>query len=63
MKQIEILVAPTGEVKIDAKNFNGASCTQATKPFVEALGVQTANKLKPEFYVEQTTHNYEQEHN
>ena len=37
-RSIEIIVAPTGEVRIDAVNFKGADCEAATRFLEEALG-------------------------
>lgn len=54
MKQIEIVVDTTGAVKIEAKNFSGTSCTDATRPFEKALGAVTDNQFKPEYYETQT---------
>lgn len=61
MKQIEIVVDKAGGVKIEAKNFSGTSCTDATRPFESALGVVTTNQFKPEYYETQTEH--AEEHN
>jgi hypothetical protein len=52
MEQIEILVAKDGSVKIDAKNFTGTGCVNATKPFEQALGVVKLDEFKPEFCCE-----------
>ena len=57
MKQIEIEVSETGEVKIEAVGFKGNSCEQATKAFEKALGVVRDKKKKPEYYQNQTTTN------
>ena len=35
-RSIEIIVAPAGEVRIDAVNFKGADCEQATRFLEEA---------------------------
>jgi len=50
MKSIEILVSPTGELRIDAVGFSGADCDQATAFLEEALGKVEAKQRKPEFY-------------
>ena len=50
MKSIEILVSPTGELRIDAVGFSGADCDQATAFLEEALGEVGAKQRKPEFY-------------
>lgn len=50
MKQIEIIVDKQGGVKIEAKNFTGTSCSDATRPFEQALGVVTHDQFKTEYY-------------
>lgn len=50
MKQIEIVVDKQGGVKIEAKNFTGASCSDATRPFEKALGIVTHDQFKAEYY-------------
>ena len=50
MKSIEIIVSPTGELRIDAVGFSGADCDQATAFLEEALGKVEAKHRKPEFY-------------
>ena len=50
MKSIEIIVSPTGELRIDAVGFSGADCDQATAFLEEALGKVEAKQRKPEFY-------------
>ncbi len=54
MKQVIIEVSPTGEIKLEAKNFKGADCEKATKALEEALGVAGPRKKKPEWF-QQTT--------
>lgn len=48
-KKIEIVIDPSGEIKIDALNFQGADCTKATKFLEEALGKVSDHRKKPEF--------------
>ena len=48
-KSIEITVAPTGEVSIDAVGFKGPDCEQATRFLEEALGVVALKQKKPEY--------------
>lgn len=49
MKQsIEIIIAPTGEITIDAVGFKGADCEKATRYLEEALGVAGKRVRKPE---------------
>lgn len=50
MKTIEIEVAATGEIKIEAMGFKGNACEKATAAIEAALGVKKSSKKKPEFY-------------
>lgn len=54
-KQIEIIIGADGSVNIEAVNFKGSSCEQATKAFEEALGVIGTRKKKPEYHSSNTT--------
>ena len=47
---IEIVIAPTGEITIDAIGFTGTDCAQATRFLEEALGSRDTTVRKPEFY-------------
>jgi len=47
---IEIIVQSTGELRIDALNFKGADCEQATKYLEDALGVVGQKARKPEYH-------------
>ena len=49
-KTIEVIVNPTGEVKIDALGFKGADCEKATAFLEKALGQVSTKQKKPEFY-------------
>jgi hypothetical protein len=50
MKSIEILVGPTGDLRIDAVGFSGADCDRATAFLEEVLGKVATKHRKPEFY-------------
>ena len=50
---IEITIAPTGEIAIDAVGFKGPDCEQATRYLEEALGVATHRAKKPEYHQRQ----------
>ena len=56
---IEIIVAPNGEIKIDAVGYKGADCEKATRFLEEALGVVDRRAKKPEYH--QTRHNANQQ--
>jgi hypothetical protein len=57
MKTIEIVVAPSGEIQIDAVGFKGPDCEKATQFLEQALGVVGKNVKKPEYYQRATTSN------
>lgn len=50
---IEIIVAPNGEIHIDAVNFKGADCEAATRFLEEALGTVDRRTQKPEYHQRQ----------
>ena len=58
-RAIEVIVSPTGEIKIDAVGFKGADCEQATRFLEEALGVVNNREKKPEYH--QTTRRQNQQ--
>lgn len=49
-RTIEIIIAPTGELQIDAVGFKGPDCEKATKFLEEALGVVGKKVKKPEYH-------------
>ncbi len=49
-RTIEVTVAATGEIAIEAVAFKGADCDQATKYLEEALGAVVTRSKKPEYY-------------
>ena len=49
-RTIEVTVAPTGEIAIEAVAFQGADCEKATLFLEEALGAVTTRTKKPEYY-------------
>jgi hypothetical protein len=49
-KSIEILIEPSGELKIDAVSFTGADCEKATAFLEQALGQINARQRKPEWH-------------
>jgi hypothetical protein len=50
MKTIELVIAPTGEVQIDAVGFAGADCEKATAFLESALGNTRHRQRKPEYH-------------
>lgn len=49
-KQIIIEITKTGNVSIEAKNYEGNACEKATAPFEHAFGITEEKRYKPEFY-------------
>lgn len=49
-KTIEIIVAPNGQTRVETKGFVGSDCRQASQFIERALGQQTDELLKAEFY-------------
>ena len=56
-KTIEIIIAPGGEIQIDAIGFKGPDCEQATRFLEEALGAVAQKRKKPEFHQQATKTN------
>jgi len=59
-KTIEIIIQPTGELKIDAVGFTGPDCEQATAFLEEALGTIQDRRRKPEYHARRTTRQRQQ---
>ena len=49
-RTIEVTVSPTGTITVEAVNFKGADCEQATRFLEAALGQVDAKTRKPEFH-------------
>jgi len=49
-KIIEIIVAPNGQARVETKGFAGNDCRHASKFIEQAIGRQTNELLKSEFY-------------
>ena len=49
-RTIEIIIAPSGEIQIDAVGFKGPDCEKATRFLEEALGVVGQKIKKPEYH-------------
>ena len=47
---IEIIVKPNGESRVETKGFTGTDCQAASRFLRQALGSQSAEQLKSEFY-------------
>jgi|AntRauMFilla1563_2_1112583.scaffolds.fasta_scaffold00542_5 hypothetical protein len=49
-EHVTIDFSPDGSVKVEAHNYTGNSCEEATRYIEEALGVEGTSKKKAEFY-------------
>lgn len=50
-QQVVLKIKPSGKVDIDAQNFNGVGCTEATEQIEIALGTKDPKRdLKPEYH-------------
>lgn len=54
LQTIEVTVSPKGETHLETKGFQGKACQEATRELEAALGLSSAEELKPEFYAEST---------
>lgn len=50
MKQIEIVIAPTGHLTVNAEGFKGTACEEATAFLMRCLGEITTRQRKPEYH-------------
>lgn len=50
MKQIEVIVMPDGECRVETKGFAGALCQAASRFLERVLGTCTARTRTSEFY-------------
>jgi len=50
VKRIEITVAPDGQARVETHGFSGQDCRDASRLLEQALGKQTDERLKAEFY-------------
>ncbi len=48
--RIEITVTPEGETTVQTKGFAGPACKVASRPYEDALGAKTAERLTPEYH-------------
>ncbi len=48
-RALEIIIAPSGSLQIDAVGFNGSECEQASAFLEQALGTITNKQRKPEY--------------
>ena len=56
-RTVEVIIAPSGEIQIDAVEFKGPDCEKATQFLEEALGVAGKKIKKPEYHQRSTSRN------
>lgn len=56
-KIIEIIVAPTGETRIETRGFAGSKCRQASAFLEQALGARVSERLTAEFHQQEAEPN------
>lgn len=54
MRAIEIIIDPQGGLQIEAVNFRGPDCEQATRFLEEALGTIRQRRRKPAYLARAT---------
>ena len=50
MKAIEIVIAPSGELRVATHGFSGSECREASRFLETALGQRTAETLTSEYH-------------
>ena len=49
-KTIEIIVSPTGQIRLETKGYTGSSCRDASRAFEAALGISQGDQFTAEFH-------------
>lgn len=50
MKQIIVTIEEDGKSTVDVVGVKGKECAKLAQPIIDALGVATETKIKPEFH-------------
>ena len=50
MKSIDVIVSPTGEVRLETRGFTGPSCREASRQLEAALGLRQSETLTAEHH-------------
>lgn len=58
MHQVIITIKPDGSVTVKAEGYQGPSCADVTRPFIDALGKRLIETPTPEMF-QQTTQQQE----
>ena len=48
--EIEVIITPDGQVKLDVKGLKGPTCLTAVKKIADNVGELKATDIKPEYY-------------
>jgi hypothetical protein len=56
MKQIELVISPTGETRLETKGYSGAECLAASQFLETALGRQLSERKTAAFHQTGTSH-------
>ncbi len=57
-KIIEIIVAPSGQSRVETKGFVGSECRQASRFVEQSLGQQADEQLKAELHQSASSQQY-----
>lgn len=49
-QEIEIIISPEGDVKLDVKGLKGPTCLTAIKKLADSVGELKSTNLKSEYY-------------
>ena len=55
MKTIQIIIDPSGELRLETKGFTGGSCREASKALEQALGIAESDRPTAELYQQAAT--------
>jgi len=55
-KTVKILLKDDGTVEVDQVGYKGKSCSGGVKDLIDAIGKDTKNVKKPEYYKENEVH-------
>lgn len=55
--EIEIIIAPDGEVRLDVKGMKGPTCLTAVKKLADQVGELKRTDIKPEYYEQERAGN------
>ena len=50
MKIIELIISPTGQIRLETHGFNGPACQDASRFLQQALGQTLSEKVTSEYH-------------